>query len=284
MKCPKCGRELQIRKENSGKDENGNPVSAEYAVCKECRKKWNLDKMKNKKQKAETAKVQEEDAEVIKKALEEEAPAYTNIPPKEIREAREESMKKSYDDMLSAGVQEEKKPGKKLSPGGKKAVIAVAITVVAVILVVGYLKQDAIKSKFGIGTSVGRSDEEKDDGIIDFEAHTFTLKYVKHELGTDYEGNPCLFVHYSFKNTGEENLVPMAAVALKATQNGSDCLAAVVMDANEEIDNYMQEVEPGKEVQVCQAYTVPDNTEVTIEASELVTIDEEDDVQVLKLK
>lgn len=284
MKCPKCGRELQIRKENSGKDENGNPISTEYAVCKECRKKWNLDKIKNKKQRAETEKIQEEDAEAIKKALQEEAPVYTNIPPKEIREAREEAMKKGYDDMLSAGVQEEKPSEKKTSAMWKKAAIIAAVVVAAVVLVICYVKQDAIKSKFGIGTSVGRSGEEKDDGVIDFEAHTFTLKYVKHEVGTDYEGNPCLFVHYSFKNTGEENLVPMAAVALKATQNGSDCLAAVVMDVNEEIDNYMQEIEPGKEVQVCQAYTITDNSDVTIEASELVTIDEEDDVQILKLK
>ena len=32
----------------------------------------------------------------------------------------------------------------------------------------------------------------EDDGIIDFTAETFNVKYVKHEFGTDYEGNKCL--------------------------------------------------------------------------------------------
>lgn len=294
MKCPKCGNELQIRKEITGKDGNGNPISSEFAVCKNCRKKWNLDKSKHKKkkmeterlavQKTETEKLPVEDTKGIKEALEEEVPVYTNIPPKEIRDAREEAMKKGYDDMLSAGTTEKSSSAKK-SGIQKKVMIAAVAAVVVLGLIICYIKQDAIKSKFGIGTSVGRSNEEKDDGIIDFKARTFTLKYLSHELGTDYEGNPCLFVYYSFKNVGEENLVPMAAVALKATQNGMDCLAAVVMDSNhQEIDNYMQEVEPGKEVKVCQAYSLPDDTEITIEASELVTIDAEKDTQILKLK
>lgn len=286
MKCPKCGRELEIRKEVTGNDENGNLISTEFAVCKNCRKKWNLEKMKNKKQKREPEKepepIQDNDEEIIKKALEEDAPSYTNIPPKEIRKAREEAVKKSYDEMLSAGEKEEAPVQKK--SGSRKIIAAVVAVAVVVILLVCYIKQDAIKGKLGIGTPVGKSDEVKDDGVIDFKAHTFTLKYLSHELGTDYEGKPCLFVHYNFKNTGKENLVPMAAVALKATQNGEDCLAAVVTDINEEIDNYMKEIEPGKEAKVCQVYSVNGDADVTIEASELVTIDEESDTQVLKLK
>lgn len=286
MKCPKCGRELEIRKEVSGNDENGNLVSTEFAICKSCRKKWNLEKMKSKKQKKEPEKeselIQDNDEEIIKKALEEDAPSYTNIPPKEIREAREEAVKKSYDEMLSSGGKEEHLVKKK--SGRWKIIAAVVAAAAVVILVVCYIKQDAIKGKLGIGTSAGKSDEVKDDGVIDFKAHTFTLKYLSHELGTDYEGNPCLFVHYNFKNTGKENLVPMAAVALKATQNGEDCLAAVVTDINEEIDNYMKEIEPDKEVKVCQVYSVNGDADITIEASELVTIDEESDIQVLKLK
>ena len=33
--------------------------------------------------------------------------------------------------------------------------------------------------------------EPEDDGIINFDGEGYNVTYVKHETGTDYEGNPC---------------------------------------------------------------------------------------------
>ena len=37
MKCPICGKELELKKKQVGTDENGNPIFNEYAICRDCR-------------------------------------------------------------------------------------------------------------------------------------------------------------------------------------------------------------------------------------------------------
>lgn len=49
MKCPICGNELELRNKQIGTNENGDPVFNQYAICRDCRKQWNLDKQKAKK-------------------------------------------------------------------------------------------------------------------------------------------------------------------------------------------------------------------------------------------
>lgn len=49
MKCPICGKELELKNKQIGANENGKPVFNEYAICRDCRKQWNLDKQRAKK-------------------------------------------------------------------------------------------------------------------------------------------------------------------------------------------------------------------------------------------
>lgn len=49
MKCPKCGKDVELQKKQVGVDENGKPIFNEYAICRDCKKQWNLDKQKVKK-------------------------------------------------------------------------------------------------------------------------------------------------------------------------------------------------------------------------------------------
>lgn len=50
MKCPICGNKLEIKNKQIGTDNSGDPVFNEYAVCRDCKKQWNLDKQRAKKQ------------------------------------------------------------------------------------------------------------------------------------------------------------------------------------------------------------------------------------------
>lgn len=43
-----------------------------------------------------------------------------------------------------------------------------------------------------------------DDGIIDFTAEKFNVKYVRHEFANDYEGNKCLLYYYTFTTINEQ--------------------------------------------------------------------------------
>lgn len=73
MKCPKCGQELKPSKKDP-----------DYMLCFDCKKKF--------KAAAKTGK---------KENQEDEAPRYSNIPPKQVRDKREKEMRKAYTDMLS---------------------------------------------------------------------------------------------------------------------------------------------------------------------------------------
>lgn len=46
MKCPKCGKDIELQKKQVGVDENGKPILNEYAICRDCKKQWNLDKQR----------------------------------------------------------------------------------------------------------------------------------------------------------------------------------------------------------------------------------------------
>lgn len=54
MKCPICGKEVELQKKQVGVDETGEPVFHQYAVCRDCKKQWNLDKRRAKKKMSDT--------------------------------------------------------------------------------------------------------------------------------------------------------------------------------------------------------------------------------------
>lgn len=49
MKCPICGKDVELQKKQVGVDEQGAPVFHQYAVCRDCKKQWNLDKQRARK-------------------------------------------------------------------------------------------------------------------------------------------------------------------------------------------------------------------------------------------
>ena len=49
MRCPKCGKDVELQKKQVGVDESGKPIFNEYAICRDCKKQWNLDKQREKK-------------------------------------------------------------------------------------------------------------------------------------------------------------------------------------------------------------------------------------------
>ena len=67
MKCPICGKDVELKKKQIGTDENGEPVFNEYAICRDCKKQWNLDKQRAKKMAAKKAAAEQKE-EPVKKA------------------------------------------------------------------------------------------------------------------------------------------------------------------------------------------------------------------------
>ena len=77
MKCPICGKELELRNKQIGTNENGDPIFNEYAICRDCKKQWNLDKQRAKRaaKKAAEKPVPEEKAPAEKPVQKDKAPA-----------------------------------------------------------------------------------------------------------------------------------------------------------------------------------------------------------------
>lgn len=91
MKCPICGQELRPGK----KDPN-------YLLCYNCKKKF----------KAPAAKARQE----VREPRETKEQKYANIPPKHVREKREDEMRKAYDELLSIEDDRKKKKKAKAQP------------------------------------------------------------------------------------------------------------------------------------------------------------------------
>lgn len=123
-----------------------------------------------------------------------------------------------------------------------------------------------------------------DDGIIDFEGEGFKVTYTRHEVGTDYEGNPCLYYYFDFTNNGEENTSAMVTAYIQCFQGGIECESAITDEYNDEMDNYMKDIQPGTTLEVCEVFELSDNSEVTLEASDWVSFSDEKDVQKITLE
>ncbi len=119
-----------------------------------------------------------------------------------------------------------------------------------------------------------------DDGIIDFTAEKFNVKYVRHEFANDYEGNKCLLYYYTFTNNSDENATAGIAANVQCFQDGGECEMGIMAEQNDSMNNYaINEVQPGGTVEVCQVYKLKSDTELTIEASDMISFDNKKDTQ-----
>ena len=58
MQCPICKKDLEIKNKKIGENEAGEAIYNEFAICRDCKKQWNLDKQREKKKKlAKEAKI-----------------------------------------------------------------------------------------------------------------------------------------------------------------------------------------------------------------------------------
>lgn len=179
--------------------------------------------------------------------------------------------------------------------------IAVAIAVIMLIMGAGVSEAlDAEKlNKGGASANAAETDKKNaktdqktddskaepvDDGVIDFSTDTFAVKLTGYEASTDYEGNPCLLVYYDYTNNGTENSSAMTDCYFKAFQGGVECDSAITSDSNDAMNNYIKEIQPGTTVNVCEAFKISGPSDVTLQASELISLSDDKDTQVISLQ
>lgn len=110
--------------------------------------------------------------------------------------------------------------------------------------------------------------EASADGTIDMSNEKFTIHYKQHRIAKDFSGAPCLLVYYDYSNNGTAASSAMVDVNLQAYQNGQVLTAAIPESNDAAIDQFMTEVQPGQAVSVCQAFSLIDESDVTLQAGE----------------
>ena len=99
MKCPLCGKDVILQQKQVGTTENGEPIMNQYAICKDCKKQWNLDKQRAKKMAAKKAVEDVKQAESTrsdeeKKAVKKARPVNGEDAPKKRRPVNEDGTPK----------------------------------------------------------------------------------------------------------------------------------------------------------------------------------------------
>lgn len=103
--------------------------------------------------------------------------------------------------------------------------------------------------------------------LFDYDIKDCHVTYIRHEVSTDYEGNPCIIVYYNYTNKRDEEKSAMGnSCYIKAYQNGVECDRATISssDKNEQIRNHYKNVMPGTTIMVAQAFKILDKSDVTL--------------------
>lgn len=169
-------------------------------------------------------------------------------------------------------------------------ILSILVPVLIVAAIVGFTVMSTKGSEEGGSTDAasgnqGASDEgAEDDGVINFNGSGYNITLTRTETGSDYEGNPCVYVYYTFTNTGEQNLSPAAVSYLQVFQNGVSCERAITSEINEQMNNYSNEVQPGGSSEACEVFSLTDTSDITVEVSDFLSASGEKDSQVIQLQ
>ena len=133
--------------------------------------------------------------------------------------------------------------------------------------------------------SASSAPEASTDDTLNLTTDKFTIKYTKHVITKDFAGNPCIMIYYNYTNNESTSSSAMVDVSLKAYQHGEACEAAIPENNDDAIDHFTAEIQPGQTVNVCQAFTLTDESDVTVQAQEAFSFDEDAVAkQILKVK
>lgn len=177
------------------------------------------------------------------------------------------------------GVTRGKKSGKGL------AIAGVVLSVITVILVLvmqaafsAALDQALEESGYDAGAAqagqqaTGDEAQEPQQASQAEAAAKYAVSIDGCEVGADYEGKPAAIVTFTFTNNSDEDANFMMAVADKAFQNGVQLERAIITDIDNE--SSMKDIKPGSSVSVQEAYVLDDESDMTVEVTELISFDD----------
>lgn len=101
--------------------------------------------------------------------------------------------------------------------------------------------------------------EKKESGKVDkinVDNNEGTLTYTKHEITTDYEGNPAILVYFDYTNKKDETSYAQMTFYPQVFQNGVECEIGMTLNENEGISNSSKEIQKGTTLNIAFLYVL----------------------------
>lgn len=103
------------------------------------------------------------------------------------------------------------------------------------------------------------------------EEYAYQISIEEFTVSETYDGKPCALVTFMFTNNSDEETSFMVAVDAEAYQNGVELDTGIVSGVDGDMSKH---VKPGATVTVQKAYVLDDQSDVTIECTEMFAWDD----------
>ena len=100
-----------------------------------------------------------------------------------------------------------------------------------------------------------------------------SYEFLRHELTTDFEGNPAIWIYSRVTNTGNESVMANCIAYPTLFQNGVELEIGVPNTADmekAEYQNSIKEIQSGTTIEIAQLYKLSDNSTITVEINNLL--------------
>lgn len=105
------------------------------------------------------------------------------------------------------------------------------------------------------------------------EKESVSYEFLRHELTTDFEGNPAIWIYSRVTNVGNESILASLIAFPTLFQNGVELEIASPEFADTEkaeFQNLLKEIQSGTSIEIAQLYRLQDNSTITVEVSNLI--------------
>lgn len=93
------------------------------------------------------------------------------------------------------------------------------------------------------------------------------------EQTTNYEGKPAVAITYTFTNNSDKDISFMVAISDKCFQNGVQLEKAYITGIDS--SRATSDIKPGSSITVQQAYMLDDQSDVTVECTQLISLSDD---------
>lgn len=172
--------------------------------------------------------------------------------------------------------------GKRTGKGLAIAALVVNLVAAGMVLATQSLYSAALDEVTSSSSSASSDDEDDDAEVqeadVDGDSQDSDTQEAEYlvtidgvTVTTDYSGDPAIVVEFTFTNNSDEATSFAVACYAKAFQNGVQLDSAYVTDVD---SNYTTELKPGASVTVRRAYSLSDESDVTVEVEEFLSLDD----------